>query len=468
VTPRRGPVRLDAGTKHRDELMATLPPEEQLIAEGLASGGLPAVRKAIADEQERAKAEGRPPVAGDSILELAERLQPAVKAAVWMDRAEAAVAHIDELGLRDLRATVVAATPRDDAGRDLERTLREGLDRRVTKLRTDWEEHLTQALAEGRVLQALRLSARPPEPTARFPAGLIERLTSQVGAAMSADTSPERWLALLDAAAACPVRRQIKPSGIPEDATGDVQRKAREAAGRLPALAPMLGMAMPPPPKPVPGERTGRPFPVRPPRPRRPPRPDQPSPHGRDSAGHDHVVRVSSVTVATDPPGAPAQPVQPVAPLVPAVPVEPVEPAVQVLAAQPVQPAGPVMPSQPLSPAAPMQPAGPVAPAAPVEPAQPVAPAAPVEPIVPVAPAGPVAPDGPVEPVVPLDPVEPVLPVDAPEPVVPADAPEPVVPVDAPEPVVGVAPLAPDVSAEAVDVKETVVVEPSSEAVDQL
>jgi hypothetical protein len=271
--PNRGPGRLEAGSAHRDEFMATLPAEQQLIAERLATGGMPAMRKAIADEQERAKAEGRPPVAADSILALAEHLQPDVKSAVWMDRADAALAHLDELGLRDLRATVVAAAPKDDAGRDLERQLREGLERRVNKLRSDWEEHLTQALAEGKVLQALRLSARPPEPTARFPAGLIERLVTQVGAAMSADTPPERWLALLEAAALCPVRRQIKPAGIPEDSSGDVQRKAREAAGRIPALAPMLGMAMPPPPRPVPGERIGRPQPARPQRPPRPPRP---------------------------------------------------------------------------------------------------------------------------------------------------------------------------------------------------
>jgi hypothetical protein len=284
--PRRGPVRLEAGTRHRDELMATLPAEQQLIADRLATGGMPGMRKAIADEQERAKAEGRPPVAADSILALAEQLQPAVKSAVWMDRAEAALAHLDELGLRDLRATVVAAAPRDDAGRDLERQLREGLERRVAKLRTDWDGHLTQALDEGKVLQALRLSARPPEPTARFPAGLIERLVSQVGAAMSAETPPERWLALLEAAALCPVRRQIKPAGIPEDASGEVQRKAREAAGRIPALAPMLGMAMPPPPKPIPGERLGRPHPVRPPRPTRPPRPPRPPrPAGAGPAG---------------------------------------------------------------------------------------------------------------------------------------------------------------------------------------
>jgi hypothetical protein len=222
-------------------------------------------------------------VAAESILALAEQLQPDVKSAVWMDRAEAALAHLDDLGLRDLRATVVAAAPRDDAGRDLDRQLREGLERRVAKLRSDWEEHLTQALTDGKVLQALRLSARPPEPTARFPAGLIERLVTQVGAAMSADTAPDRWLALLDAAAACPVRRQIKPAGIPADPSGEVQRKAREAAGRIPALAPMLGMAMPPPPKPLPGERLGRPHParlLRPPRPPRPPGARPPRPAG--------------------------------------------------------------------------------------------------------------------------------------------------------------------------------------------
>jgi hypothetical protein len=346
VAQRRGPVRLDAGTKHRDELMATLPPEEQLVAERLASGGLPAVRKAIAEEQERAKAEGRPPVAGDSILELAERLQPAVKAAVWMDRAEAAVAHLDELGLRDLRATVVAAAPRDDAGRDLERTLREALDRRVMKLRTDWEEHLTQALAEGRVLQALRLSARPPEPTARFPAGLIERLTTQVGTAMSTETSPERWLTLLDAAVACPVRRQIKPVGIPADASGDVQRKAREAAGRLPALAPMLGMAMPPPPKPVPGERVGRPFPVRPPRPPRPPRPERPSARSSAAGGNGEVTPVSAVAAGAEP----AAPVEPTVPVEPILPADAADPVVPVAPTAPVAPVEPVLPADAAGP----------------------------------------------------------------------------------------------------------------------
>ena len=120
-------------------------------------------------------------------------------------------------------------------------------------------------LTRGRVLQALRFSAQPPEPTARFPAILVERLATTAGAAMTTTTPLERWLALLDAAVASPIRRQIHPAGLPEDATGEIVRKARVAAGSIPALAPMLGLSMPPPPKPI---RSSRP-----PRPPRPPFP---------------------------------------------------------------------------------------------------------------------------------------------------------------------------------------------------
>ena len=135
----------------------------------------------------------------------------------------------------------------------------------MKKLRSNWEEQITRALEEGRVLQALRFSAQPPEPTARFPAALVGRLASSAGAAMSASTPVERWLAILDAAVSSPIRRQIHPEGLPDDPSGEVVRKARVAAGSLPALAPMLGLPMPPPPKPL---RSARP--ARPPRPPRP------------------------------------------------------------------------------------------------------------------------------------------------------------------------------------------------------
>ena len=291
--PRRGPVRLEPGTRHRDELLERLSPEERTIAGRLATDGLPGLRRAIAEEQARARSEGRPPVSGDPLIAMAERLLPDVQSASWLDRAEAAADKIDELSLRDLRTTVAGAAPRDEVGRQLERRLREGLEKRVTKLRTDWEEHLKRALDDGRVLQALRLSGRPPEPTARFPAALVQPLVAQSSAAMTAETSPERWLSLLEAAIASPVRRQIKPNGIPKAENGAVEQRARLAAGRIPALAPLLGMAMPPPPQPLPGERAARlvhsRFPPRPPRPprslREPRPPGSPLPGPGQAAG---------------------------------------------------------------------------------------------------------------------------------------------------------------------------------------
>jgi len=261
---RRAPPRFEPGTVHRDALIAKLAPEERPIAERLAAGGIPAVRRAVAEERERARSEGRPEATGEAILALAEQIAPAVKQAIWLDRAEAALAQLDRISLRDLRTTVVAAAPRDETARELDRKLREELDRRVTKLRSHWEEQITHALEEGRVLQALRLSAQPPEPTARFPAALVERLAASASAAMTATTPTERWLAILEAAAGSPIRRQIHPQGLPEDPSGEILRKARVAAGSLPALAPLLGLSMPPPPKPL------RPIRPRPPRPSRP------------------------------------------------------------------------------------------------------------------------------------------------------------------------------------------------------
>jgi hypothetical protein len=267
---RTRPPRLVVGNKHRDELFATYPTEQRPIAEQLAQGGLAAVRRSLAEELAAAKAEGRTVGNNDAIVAVAEQMLPAVREAVWLDRAEAAVAMIDSISLRDLRSTVAAASPRDEVSRELLSTLREALTTRVNKLRTTWEEEITKALDEDRVQQALRLSARPPEPTTRFPAGLVERLVAAAGASLSASVPKDRWLALLDAASNSPVRRSIHPVGLPEDPDGSVRHAATEAAGRVPALAKLLGLAMPPPPRPM----AQRPLPPRPPRPPRPARAD--------------------------------------------------------------------------------------------------------------------------------------------------------------------------------------------------
>ena len=87
--------------------------------------------------------------------------------------------------------------------------------------------------------------ARPPEPAARMDAELTQRLSDAAGEAMAPDTPADRWLALLDAVAASPVRRSVKPAGLPADPSPELRRAAHQQSGRIPALAAMLGISHP-------------------------------------------------------------------------------------------------------------------------------------------------------------------------------------------------------------------------------
>jgi hypothetical protein len=215
-------------------------------------GGIPAVRTAIHLENEKATAEGRPAPNADALLTIAEQLLPKVKAAEWRDRAEAAAKLADELPLRDLRSILDGASAaRDEESRSLAAGLRETLERRVEELRTGWIDEIQTNLAETRVVRALRLSARPPDATTKLPADLATQLTEAAGKAMGPDTPSERWAAMLEAVAASPIRRQVKPEGLPTDAPEPLLQAARQQSGRVPALAAMLGISMPPPPGPV-------------------------------------------------------------------------------------------------------------------------------------------------------------------------------------------------------------------------
>ena len=51
---------------------------------------------------------------------------------------------------------------------------------------------------------------------------------------------------MLEAVIECPVRRTVRPAGIP--AVPEAQEAARHAAGLVPELAKLLGLRIPPPP----------------------------------------------------------------------------------------------------------------------------------------------------------------------------------------------------------------------------
>jgi hypothetical protein len=228
--------------------MATLRPEQIPVAEQLLRGGLPAVRQAIEAQNQAARVAGKPGASNDALLAMAEELLPGVKLADWKDRASVAQTQGKEYRLRELRAVVAASRTviLDDDGRAMAKALQESLAERTTALRDEWLARITNALNDGRVLQAVEASIRPPEPGARCPADLAVRLAASAGEAMTAELTPEDWLKLLDAVVASPVRRTVKPTGIPNDEVA--QQAARHASGSVPALAKLLGLRIPPPP----------------------------------------------------------------------------------------------------------------------------------------------------------------------------------------------------------------------------
>ena len=235
-------------TVHRNAMLAALRPEQIPVAEQLLRGGLQAVRQAIEAQNTSNKAAGKPPVASDALLGMADELLPAVRLADWKDRASVAQTTGKDYRLRELRAVVAASRTvnLDEEGRAMAKALQESLDQRTTALREEWLARITNALNDGRVQQAVEASIRPPEPGTRCPAELAVRLAAAAGEAMTADLVPEDWMRLLDAVVASPVRRTVKPVGIPDDEVA--KQAARNAAGAVPALAKLLGLRIPPPP----------------------------------------------------------------------------------------------------------------------------------------------------------------------------------------------------------------------------
>ncbi len=122
---------LQASTEHRNAALATLRPEQLPVAEQLLRGGIPALRRAIDEQNARARTEGRAEVAPESLLAMADELLPKMNLAAWKDRAVAARAADRDCPFRELRAVVAAASTVnvDDEGRELATTLRKSLDR---------------------------------------------------------------------------------------------------------------------------------------------------------------------------------------------------------------------------------------------------------------------------------------------------------------------------------------------------
>ncbi|MEY2588447.1 MAG: hypothetical protein QOJ67_431 [Acidimicrobiaceae bacterium] len=245
------PKRLRAGRAHQQAVLAELPPEHRPIAEQVLRGDIPAVRQAIEKENEGRAERGETPIDGRELLAIAEKLRPRLRTADWHDRAEAALADVDELDLRDLRSVVVAAdsAARDDETRALAAQLREALSRRVEQAQSAWVDELASTLGEGRVVRALRLSSRPPKAGTILKPELTARLAAAAGAALTAEAPAERWAIVLDAITFSPVRLAVRPQSLPETPSDELLATVRKVSTRVPDIAAAFGIEPTKPPR---------------------------------------------------------------------------------------------------------------------------------------------------------------------------------------------------------------------------
>ncbi|WP_420626548.1 hypothetical protein [Candidatus Poriferisodalis sp.] len=253
--PRPKARKLRPDRKHRDALIASLPAEQQVVAEQVARGGLAAVRTEIEAQNRRAAAEGNPEVAAEGLISLAESLVGPLQSAEWRDRADAAISQIEKLDLRDLRSVLVAAEDfaRDAEARELADRIRDGLNDRLERSQREWHDDLRLTLTEGRVVRALRLSSRPPKAGAPLPPEIAQELTGQANAALGSGASQHRIAVVLEAVAYSPVRPYVVLPNIPDEPEAELLEVVRRIADRLPEVATALGI------DPTAARRSGRP-----------------------------------------------------------------------------------------------------------------------------------------------------------------------------------------------------------------
>ena len=246
-----GPSGPPMTTTHRNELLATLSPEQLPVAEQLLRGGMPAVRDADAEQNKNATAQGRTTIDATTIDRIAEELLGRTNLALWKDRAAGAVGAGRELRLRDLRAIVTSAktVSLDEAARAQQKELQAALTARLEHLRTQWNERLDAAVTSKNVKEALGLVARPPDMSTRVSAEMAAKVVALASETLTAEQDPTLWNEIVTLTVDTSIRRNVKPLGIPSD--DSCKAMAIHNAGAIPELAKLLGMRVPPPPPPT-------------------------------------------------------------------------------------------------------------------------------------------------------------------------------------------------------------------------
>ena len=234
--------RLRPKRTHRDAVLRELPEIQQPLARVVLRDGVPGLRQLVEKQNEMARSRKQPEIPPKMLEAVGERLLPRLRTAEWRDNAEAALAGITEVDLRDIRKVVVAAEngAKDEESRALAEKLKSELTARVDAEHGKWLSELNQLLQEGRTVRALRQSSRPPKAGSPLPTDLANKLTEAANQSMTSETSSERWATVLDAVAFSPVRAHVTPQGLPANVTGELRGTVRKLSKRVPDIAKLF------------------------------------------------------------------------------------------------------------------------------------------------------------------------------------------------------------------------------------
>ena len=259
--------RVKQGRAHIDAVLADLPEAQRAIAEKVLSGGVPAVRAAVEEQNKNAVAAGQEKIPADGLVQMAEQLLPKLRVAEWLDKAEAAQRILSDIDLRDLRSIVVAANDpviaRDESTRALADAMKAGLVVRQETETKNWLDDIQAATKVGRVVRALKLSSQPPKAGVPFPPALAQQLAAATSAALTLDAPADRWVVLLEAAAFSPVRTLVVPAAPCGQVSEDLTKTVIRIGPLMPQIATLFGVVVDPKapaPRPLRPQRTEKPV----------------------------------------------------------------------------------------------------------------------------------------------------------------------------------------------------------------
>ncbi len=229
--PPRG-KRLKPKRRNRNDFLDSLPVLHRPLARELMRGSIPKLRDTL-------KTMDLPTGFNEPILDYAEKLVIKLKAAEWLDRAEAVDKTSDTIDLQDFRSVVAASqsSAKSSEALVLKEKLELALKKRIEREHEDWLKIIQSALEEGKLVRALNFSSRPPKAGAQLPEELALELARQAGEALNSETPTNRWAIVAEAIAFSPIRLKVHPVSLPSVLDKDLEKLLSKHAERFPAIA---------------------------------------------------------------------------------------------------------------------------------------------------------------------------------------------------------------------------------------